>query len=101
MKIFVLGVGNIFMLLFILNLINYQTDDSFKITENEVFEKPSFNYTSWYNAISVAPANAEGTIVAKKGEGNFIIFRTVSGINSPGVIATIELNFTNEKSAYL
>ena len=44
------------------------------------------------NAISTA-TNAEGTIVANMGNGNYIIFRTVASSNSPGVIATIEFNF--------
>jgi len=42
------------------------------------------------NAVSVAPPNAQGTIVANMGNGNYITFRTVSSTNFP---ATINLNF--------
>ncbi|MBD3862762.1 hypothetical protein [Olleya marilimosa] len=45
------------------------------------------------NAVSTSsPTN--GIIVANMGNGNFITFRTVSGPLSPGVIATIDLNFS-------
>lgn len=45
------------------------------------------------NAVSVSLPNAEGTIFANMGGGNFITFRTVSSPLSPNVIATIDLNF--------
>ncbi len=37
---------------------------------------------------------ADGVIVANMGNGNYITFRTISGVQSPGVIANIDLNFS-------